>query len=82
MRERIVLLVGVHHFRYRLVGDKLRRRERHRHAEGCRIGDVEGVGALGAVDCPSALHEGLVYGAVDLHALLDYCFVSPYPTVE
>lgn len=69
--ERVVILLGVHEFRDRLVGNELGSCEGHCHAEGGRIGEVECLETLSSVKGFGALHQGLVDGAVDLHSLLD-----------
>lgn len=70
--ERVIFSLRVHNLREGLVRDKLGGCEGHGHAEGGRVGDVEGLEAFGAVEGFGALHQGLVDGAVDLHTLLDH----------
>lgn len=69
--ERVVFHGGVHHLREGLVRDELGGGEGHGHAESGRIGDVEGLETLGAVNGFGALHKTLVNRPVDLHPLLD-----------
>lgn len=70
MGEGVVILLGVHHLRDRLVGNELGGREGHGHAKCGRVGDVEGLETFGAVEGLGALCQGLVDGAVNLHTLL------------
>lgn len=58
-------------FREGFVGRELQCRERDRHGEGGRVGDVKGAQALSAEDFARAVDEGGVSGAVHLHALFD-----------
>lgn len=70
--ERIVFLPGVHELGERLVCDELRSGKGNGHAEGGGIGDVKGLEPFRAVDRPVTLPDTLVYGAMNLHALLDH----------
>lgn len=69
--ERIVIARGVHDLGNRFICDELGGGKRHGHAKGGRVGEIEGLETLGAVDSFGALHQALVNGSVDLHALLD-----------
>ena len=71
MSEGVVFSLGVHDLGDGLVGDKLSGGERNGHAEGGRVGDVEGLETLGAVKGFGALGNALVDRAVNLHTLLD-----------
>lgn len=70
--ERVIFLLGVHELGEGLVGDKLCGSEGDSHAEGGRVGEVEGLETLSAVEGFGALHQALVNGSVDLHSLLDH----------
>lgn len=74
MGERVIFLLGVHELGEGLVGDKLCGSEGNSHAEGGRVGEVEGLETLSAVKGFGALQEALVNGSVDLHSLLNHCF--------
>lgn len=77
--ERVIFLLGVHKLGEGLVGDKLCGSEGNSHAEGGRVGEVEGLETLSAVEGFGALHQALVNGSVDLHSLLDHYFdISAY----
>lgn len=73
MGERIVISLGVHDLGDGFICDELGGGKRHGHAEGGRVGEVEGLETLGAVDGFGALHETLVDGSVDLHSLFNDC---------
>lgn len=70
--ERVVALRRVHDFGQRFVGHELCCCEGNCHTEGGRVGDVEGGETFVAVDMASAVGDGLVLRAVDLHALFDH----------
>lgn len=69
--ERIIFALGVHDLGDRLVCDELGGRKRYGHAEGGRVGEIEGLETLGAVNGFGALHQTRVDGSVDLHSLFD-----------
>lgn len=73
MGEGVVVLRGIHDLGNRLVCDELGGGEGDGHAERGRVGDVEGLETFGAVDGLGTLADGLMYRAMNLHALLDHC---------
>lgn len=74
MGERVIFLLGVHELGEGLVGDKLCGSEGNSHAEGGRVGEVEGLETLSAVEGFGTLQQTLVNGSVDLHSLLNHYF--------
>lgn len=58
--EWVVIILGVHDLRDRLVGNELSGREGHGHAKCGRVGDVEGLETFSAVEGLGALRQGLV----------------------
>ena len=71
MREGVIVFSGIHDFGEGFVGHELGGGEGDGHAEGGRVGDVESGETLDAVEGTSAVGDGSVGRAVDLHSLFD-----------
>ena len=69
VRQRVVRARRVHDLGDGLVGHELQGGEGDGHAQRRRVGDIEGLQALGLEDLARALEHGPVQGAVDLHPL-------------
>jgi len=67
----IVSAGGVHDFGHGLISHKLESGEGDGHAQGGRVGDIEGGEAFCAKNVSAAMSDTLIYRAVQLHALLD-----------
>jgi len=74
MAKRIVSPGGVENLGQAFVRRKLNRGKRNSHGQGRGVRDIKGAKAFVAVDRTSTIGNGLMGGAMHLHALFDdYC---------